>query len=139
LLLATVPQSAADRIYKWVDDNGKVHFGDKPPRTDKAEEIRVRTQPGGDPDSVGRQQRTERILEALTAERQERNEARAAEREQRQERKRNCERAKHNVANYDNSQRMFRYDENGEIQYLDETERLAAGENARAAVRKWCK
>lgn len=29
-------------IYKWVDENGKVHFGDRPPESEQAEQVTVR-------------------------------------------------------------------------------------------------
>ena len=30
-------------IYRWVDDNGKVHFGDRPPATQKTEKLEINT------------------------------------------------------------------------------------------------
>jgi len=32
LLSATLSQSTLADIYQWTDENGKVHFSDKPPR-----------------------------------------------------------------------------------------------------------
>src|SRR5690554_690182 len=44
LLLAAQPTSSvADSIYKWVDDNGQVHFGQQPPDNRQSEEINAKT------------------------------------------------------------------------------------------------
>ena len=40
--LSSGPASAGGGIYKWVDDNGNVHFSDKPPSGGKASEVEVR-------------------------------------------------------------------------------------------------
>lgn len=40
LLLAL--QSATAEIYRWVDENGKVHFGDAPPRNSEAKRVQPR-------------------------------------------------------------------------------------------------
>ncbi|AOS96180.1 hypothetical protein AUP74_00711 [Microbulbifer aggregans] len=40
LLLATaVMPTAAEELYRWVDENGQVHFGDRPPGSVKAEDV----------------------------------------------------------------------------------------------------
>ena len=40
--LSSGPASAGGGIYKWVDDNGNVHFSDKPPSEGKASEVKIR-------------------------------------------------------------------------------------------------
>lgn len=39
LFLVVMSKLATAEIYKWVDENGKVHFSDKPPVNDNAEKI----------------------------------------------------------------------------------------------------
>ena len=39
LLFLAVMSVASAEIYKWTDENGKVHFSDKPPTIEKAETI----------------------------------------------------------------------------------------------------
>ena len=41
-LLLLLPAVSTAGIYSWTDENGKVHFGDRPPIDSKADEIRVR-------------------------------------------------------------------------------------------------
>jgi glutaredoxin len=42
LLLLIGGAVSAGGVYKWVDEHGKVHFGDRPPLRNKAEEISIR-------------------------------------------------------------------------------------------------
>ncbi|WP_426369037.1 DUF4124 domain-containing protein [Pseudocolwellia sp. HL-MZ7] len=39
IVLAVLSEPATSEIYKWVDENGKVHFSDKPPATDNVETL----------------------------------------------------------------------------------------------------
>jgi hypothetical protein len=42
LVPASVPAGAAEPIHKWVDANGKVHFGDRPPEGVATEKVDVK-------------------------------------------------------------------------------------------------
>ncbi len=42
LLLMFIAGTAVAGIYKWVDENGKTHFGDKPPQQSGAEQMELR-------------------------------------------------------------------------------------------------
>lgn len=41
ILLAATAAQANDKIYTWVDENGGIHFGDRPPTESKATEVKV--------------------------------------------------------------------------------------------------
>ncbi|MES9963868.1 MAG: glutaredoxin domain-containing protein [Candidatus Sedimenticola sp. 20ELBAFRAG] len=41
LLLMFIAGTAVAGIYKWVDENGKTHFGDKPPQQSGAEQMEL--------------------------------------------------------------------------------------------------
>ncbi|WP_339414207.1 glutaredoxin domain-containing protein [Pseudomonas sp. EA_35y_Pfl2_R5] len=42
LLIAALPLVCAAEIYKWTDETGRVHFGDKPQEKDNAELVSVK-------------------------------------------------------------------------------------------------
>lgn len=42
ILLLMLPAAVSAGIFSWTDENGKVHFGDRPPIDIKADEITVR-------------------------------------------------------------------------------------------------
>lgn len=41
LVLGVAVNAAHAEIYRWVDENGKIHFTDKPPETAKTQKVRV--------------------------------------------------------------------------------------------------
>jgi len=42
LALIAVPAACSADVFKWIDENGKVHFGDRPPADAKKQEIKGR-------------------------------------------------------------------------------------------------
>ncbi|MDH1105936.1 DUF4124 domain-containing protein [Pseudomonas otitidis] len=42
-LIAILPLICSAEIYKWTDEDGRVHFGDKPKDKDKAELLSIKT------------------------------------------------------------------------------------------------
>ncbi len=63
VLLVTVPLGAAAEIYKWIDENGQVHFTDSPP-PNQGERVEVEVQkPPAEPDE-GELRRLELIRQA---------------------------------------------------------------------------
>ena len=46
LVLAATDAMGSDNVYRWVDEDGNVHFGDRPPEQSNAEKIDVQTAPG---------------------------------------------------------------------------------------------
>ena len=60
VLLLTGACVEAGEIYRWVDETGAVHFGDRPPRTAEPERLEVRVPSLGGPPVV---EQLERFLE----------------------------------------------------------------------------
>ncbi|MEE4173223.1 MAG: DUF4124 domain-containing protein [Xanthomonadales bacterium] len=63
LALATTPPILAETIYKWVDESGTVHYGERPPEGVDAELVTVTTakpRSGDDPYAATRTQQTEK-------------------------------------------------------------------------------
>ena len=136
-LIAAAVSSAGGEIYKWVDENGKVHFGDKPP-DDGAESVTVRPQPQPDAGLQQRRDRTERLLDAYAAERGEREQARREAAAAATTRKHNCAVAKHNRFELEHASHLFERDADGNKRVFNDDEHERTLEQARAAVSKWC-
>jgi hypothetical protein len=138
LLLAT--PVIAD-VYMWRDADGTVHYGDKPGSED-AKKLDIETRQT-DRATVARryEQRQTARTESNAAMAERRAEAgqqaadAAAEREQKAAR---CEEARERLRSYVNSRRLYRLDESGERQYLDDAEIAAARAKAEEAVNEHC-
>jgi hypothetical protein len=125
----------AGEIYKFVDADGNVHYGDRPSGDPEEERLQIATR-ATDPATVQAEIDRRRARDAVREERrvlrenqkQEAREERAA-REQLAQR---CEEQRKRLKSYTESQRLYRRDENGERVYLDGPER----EKTEAALRQ---
>lgn len=128
-------------VYMWRDADGTVHYGDKP-GSDNARKLDIETRPT-DRTSVAKryEQRQTARTESNTAMAKQRSQAEqqaadaAAEREQKAAR---CEEARERLRSYVNSRRLYRLDDNGERQYLDDAEISEARARAEEAVNEHC-
>lgn len=135
-LLAWLTPLAATEVYKWTDDDGRVHFGDKPPDT-QAERMTIRSAPA--PAATSPQQdRLQRMLDDYARERQTRetNEAEQARAEAARERR--CTLAKRRRHAAENANFLYDYDARGERRILDGADYDAALAKLRADVEDAC-
>lgn len=65
LILATASAGAAAQAYRWVDENGKVHYGDRPPTTANASVPGTRSAKPRTGDPVTPGMKPEEVLEAF--------------------------------------------------------------------------
>ena len=133
--------ATANEIYKWTDENGTVHYGDRPSGASTEERLAMtytRT------DDAAVQQRVQARVEATTARREAQSAAaeaaqKAAEEETlAAERAQRCDKARARLETYLQSQRLYRTDENGERVYLDDTERETARQKAEEQITEYC-
>lgn len=118
-IMAAAPVFAAGAsVYKWTDDSGVTHFGDRQPNGASAEIVNVRTgkSSGGQASRVSLQQQVQEIQERQQAEAQQRQET-AQEEALRKQREANCATARSNL-DVINSNARIRVEENGEMRYL---------------------
>lgn len=141
ITLTAMDATAKDEVYRWVDDKGVVHFGDRPPEKTTAEAINLRetdstgVKPPMNPaDATGEaepsfaeQQRTERAeRRRVEAERQAAIDA-------------GCKQRHEIVAQLEPSTRVMVRGEDGDVYRLDDNERLKALNEAKAYIAENCK
>ena len=135
IILAFSPCLAAHAdIWKWVDEDGNVHFGDMPAREYAESSELVKYTPEKRSTSPSSKDQTSASLgkdidhEETPAEKREREAARAYY----------CNQAKEVYRSYVDATRLYRSSENGRREYLSEQEASAALANAEASVAEWC-
>ncbi len=140
LLLASAPASA--EIVKWVDSQGKVHYGDQPPASAKnPQPMNIKNQPGT-PGGTGAQKSVAEQEQEFRKRRMETDDAEkkaAEEKAQADAAKQNCAAARSNLKTLQDGVRLTRYNEQGERVFLDDAERAQAMADAQRAVSEWCK
>ena len=124
-------------IFRWEDEHGRVHYGDRPPDR-HARRLDVDTDPPEDRHLGERRERRERLLEALAAARREREAAEQRAREARRERERRCAEARERLRSYATAGYLYEEDAQGRRRVLTAAEHDRARAEAQALVEKWC-
>jgi hypothetical protein len=140
-ILVPLPLSVNAKIYKWVDEQGNVHYGAQKPEDAEAERIKIKEQPtfGGE-DAEEEESKTEKDNaegEKKPEKAQERLEGDAVI--SKKEKARLCKQAKSRLQSIQNSGRLRAYDEKGNSRILSDKERnkrLAAAKND---VKEYCR
>lgn len=142
LILCTALCSAtafAAKIYKWVDNEGNVHYGERPP-SEQAKELSLPksvTTPRGAPAEQGTS-KGEGFLETLDKERKQQSEEQAKQAEEQKVRKANCAIARRQEATLAIGGRIAEVDEKGERRFLSDEDIQRKLQEAREAIKKWC-
>ncbi len=132
---------SAGEIYKYVDENGNITYGDRPSGSPTEERMNVVTR-ATDPDQVQASvDATLELEERLEQSREARAEKKAAREEARQvaeQRAQKCTENRDKLARYDESLRLYRQDANGERKYLDDAEREKAKQHVQGLIKEFC-
>lgn len=136
--LIAASASMASEIYKWTDDQGNVHYEDRP-AGENVERVDILSR---NTDNAAVQARLAAAHEARAAAQK----ASAADTEASQEnpqddpkkRAEQCQMYRDRLEAFLRSQRLYTEAANGERKYLDESEIMAARQKAQEQVEKYC-
>jgi hypothetical protein len=126
-LLLALP-TAASEVYRWVDNNGVVHFSDRP-IGDDAERLSVRTA-----------RPTETVAVSAPADGNDEGKlfAEPDQAEIDEQRRANCQAASERLAQVLRSPRLFREAPDGSRRYLEDEEIAVLRAEAEELVAAWC-
>jgi len=131
-------------VYKWTDEQGRVHFSDKPPSKD-VPEYQLRTPASAESTSsqesltdAERRARQKRLSDSLEADRREKQQAETTHKQQQVRREHNCKIARAELTASKRANLVYDYDKQGNRVYYDDAKKQKYLESKRAAVRKWC-
>lgn len=133
LLLALAMPAASAQIYKWVDEKGRVHYGEKPPAGAKPSTVKAPPQPGAP--AKGEDLQSKEIEFRQRQVQREQDEQKQARDKARREAL--CNNAKERLAIAEQAA-LFRR-EKGERVFLSDAEREAEIARRRAAVAQHCR
>lgn len=138
LVISVAATSAADaQVYRWVDEDGNVHYTDRPPHLD-VERLPIETGPTDLEAAI--EENVERRYRLDESEKDRAHEAeieseRAAYEARRAEA---CRQARDRVSFIESARRLSRVDEDGTRVVYDEQQRARALAEARRQVADWC-
>jgi len=139
LIMLALGASGAE-IYKWVDEAGRVHFGDRPP-AEGAEPVELDVSPAPAapaPSDAERAEKRRRLLEAFAKERAEKEAAIEQAKQEKAERAANCARARERLRKVREATYLYDYDESGNRVIFSDEQREEATRQAKAEVERWC-
>lgn len=138
---ALTTSAFAGEIYKYVDEQGNVHYVDRPTGESGEERLGI-TYSGTSSAAVTAQVKHRRdYMEALDearGERESRREAEAQARAETEARAAKCQESRARLESYLQAHRLYRQDEAGEREYLDDQQILEARRKAEEAIQEHC-
>lgn len=125
----------AQQLYRWVDADGKVHFGDRPPAAAKAEPLDGKLKPVNGAEPTRRQDFPDtsrsREIEREYAARKESQQSRSLQQQQIA-----CQRARRQLQILQG--RVYFVDENGQESTISERQRQQEAQKLEAEIRRYC-
>ncbi len=131
----------ASEIYKWTDEDGNVHYEDRPSGAATEQRLDI-TYSRTDGSAV--QRRVESYRDARTARDEAKSVAAAAEKEAADnaaaeaERQQACDRSRARLETYLQARRLYRTGADGERVYLDEEQQAEARRKAEEQIAEFC-
>ena len=113
----------AREVFKWVDENGKVHYGDNPQGTGgKVDSLNISSKPPSSNSSLAgtpknQLEEQKKLLESMREERIKRREAKDKKKQDSELAEHNCKQAKGQLKTYEEMPRLFTLDDQGERHY----------------------
>lgn len=141
LLVVWTASASAAGVYKWVDEQGRVHYGERPPARTQAQEIAVKQAPPPPmpaEDEAARRDNQQRLLRAFEEEREQKKAQKQKSQEEEAKRERQCAVARDRVRRYETAARVYDLDEQGNRRILSDEERAVTEQRARQEVARWC-
>lgn len=127
-------------IYKWTDEDGNVHYEDRPTGENKAE--LVASSSNTDSSAVRASIDARRANEAARAnarnKRDEDGQAAAEEELAAAERRQKCDESRARMETYLTARRLYKEGEAGERVYLDDSQIMQARSEAQEDIQKYC-
>lgn len=136
VLLALSTGATAGQIYKWVDDQGNVHFGSQPPEGQDSTRVNPNISNPKTPSAPAQPQAEAGAEDAEQKAIDEKVKKDVAKKEA--ERKKYCETVRNNLAQLKNNPRVLT-EENGQVRRLTEEERQSRIAESEKAIETTCK
>ncbi|VAW55382.1 hypothetical protein MNBD_GAMMA06-1507 [hydrothermal vent metagenome] len=140
ILIFIAATTANSGVYKWTDEKGNVHFGDRPANQKKVTELIYDTESrAGITNSSGNNKERARMAKELETDRKEREGNREKRRIAKKKKQKKCSKSKKNLNFYQQTNRIYKYQENGERIYYSDKDREVKINKYKKQVAKYCR
>lgn len=138
LAVTVASGSVHAEVYRWVDEQGNVQFGDQPTQKDNPEQVKVPTFTP-DPNTLERLDNQKRYLDARQTDREKDAEQKKKDEERAKEYAKACEESKKRLALLEGGARL--YTETGAVgerHYLSDEERAKEVASTNEKIKEYC-
>ncbi len=138
-----MPVLNAATVYKWIDEDGQVHYGSRPDNKN-AKEVEIKNHyidSGNSSAASGAQERVDKqkkFINALDAEKKSISDEKRKKKEQAELKITRCNASRDQLKRYENSGALYDLDEKGNRILLNKKQYEQAMSQARVRVQKWC-
>lgn len=137
-LFMALPVNAG--VYKWTDEQGNVHYGDKPVNQEKATELQINSNVNtGVTHSAGDNKERDRMLQELQDDRGAREKIKADQRVERKKRQKACVQLKKRLLQHQRASSVYKRDAKGERVYYTPEERDEKVKDINNGIAKNCR
>lgn len=137
MILACGATAQADGVYKWVDAQGRVHYGDQP-QSNTAQPLNIRPAPPVDEGLRQRREAMSKQPKAKPEAQKKPDDTISSAKEAQEQITQNCARMKERLSKYEAAAMLTDKGDDGEQRLLNEDERNKLIEDTRGEVGKWC-
>lgn len=136
LLITPITQAGT---YRWVDENGQTHFGDRPPVNAASDEVTLNAPaPSSDAAARERKRRVNEFLEQSEKERAERNAEKTRQESKAAKHEARCQALHARLKYLKSVSGIYRLNSEGERVFVDDEENERLREEFRARVQSEC-
>jgi hypothetical protein len=142
LLFLIAPIAAYAGVYKWVDENGKVHYGDQPQASKPAVELNIdetAPAPSYSDEDLSREEKRERLLQSMEEDRVEKQEKREKQKAVNEKSRQRCNQYRDRMRHFERASSLYKLDKDGNRVYMSDGDRASATKNLQAKIKKYCK
>lgn len=143
ILLQTLNFTVAAPVYKWIDEDGQVHYGSRPDNKN-AKEIKIKNRyidSGNSSAPLSADERANKLKRFVNAQDEEKKsiaDEKRKKKEQEELKITRCNASRDQLKRYENSGALYDLDEKGNRILLNKKQYEQAMKQARARVQKWC-
>jgi len=132
------PLTVYAEIYKWVDEQGKVHYGDKPVNNSTEMEVNISKQ-GHIKIKNSREQKRQKLLESYADDQERKDKNKEKKKKKKEKHERNCVLSIDRLRQYERASSLYNLDKEGKRVTVSTEERARKTNDLRKKINKYCK
>ena len=138
MMIMVLAPAANAEVFKWIDEQGRVHYGDK--QKSNSETLELDTSKKGHINTgASREEKRKNLLDAMQEDKEREQKEQKKSREKKKKQQRGCVLAKHRLAQFERASYLYGLDKDGNKVIASNKVRSKETSQLRNKIRKNCK